>query len=56
MLDSKKSTSTVKRVAFYLFYDKDGIVDDYITYKLDKLKVHIDKLGLINQMQPVEYR
>ena len=28
----------MKRLAIYLFYDHDGIVDDYIPYKLEKLK------------------
>lgn len=48
MSDDKKSTSNLKRVAFYLFYDKDGIVDDYIPYKLEQLKKHIDKLIVIS--------
>ena len=28
----------MKRLAIYLFYDHDGIIDDYIPYKLEKLK------------------
>ncbi len=28
----------MKRIAFYLFYDKDGVVDEYVYFKLKELK------------------
>lgn len=34
----------MRRVAFYLFYDNDGVVDDYIVYKLRKLRAHVDTI------------
>ena len=30
----------MKRLAIYMFYDPDGVVDDYVTYKLDSLARH----------------
>ncbi|WP_024553487.1 rhamnan synthesis F family protein [Franconibacter helveticus 513] len=37
-----------KRIAFYLFYDQDGIVDDYIPYKLSALREFVDKIVVIS--------
>ena len=31
----------MKRVVFYLFYDPQGIVDDYVTYKLTALRLSL---------------
>lgn len=33
-----KGNEKIKRLAIYFFYDKDGIVDDYIPYMLNDLK------------------
>lgn len=38
----------MKRVLFYLFYDEQGIVDDYIPYKLSKLREHIDTIFVVS--------
>jgi len=38
---------TVKRVIFYLFYDKRGEVDEYIPYKLEALRPFADHLFVI---------
>jgi lipopolysaccharide biosynthesis protein len=37
----------MKRIAFYLFYDEHGIVDDYIVYKLKKLKEHVEHVVFV---------
>lgn len=36
-----------KRIGAFLFYDKDGIVGDYIDYLLEKMNEHLDKLIII---------
>ncbi|MDQ1204246.1 rhamnan synthesis F family protein [Microbacterium sp. SORGH_AS_0862] len=36
-----------RRVVFYLLYDKRGEVDDYIVYKLERLKEHADHLFVV---------
>ncbi len=38
----------MKRLAIYLFYDKDGIVDDYIPYKLRKLKEYVSDIWFVS--------
>ncbi|QIZ46005.1 rhamnan synthesis F family protein [Dickeya zeae] len=38
----------MKRIAFYLFYDKDGIVDEYIYFKLKELKKSVDEIFFIS--------
>lgn len=38
----------MKRVLFYLFYDEQGIVDDYIPYKLSKLREHVDTIFVVS--------
>lgn len=37
-----------KRIAFYLFYDDAGIVDDYIPYKLSALKEFVDTIVVVS--------
>lgn len=37
----------VKRIAIYFFYDKDGIVDDYIPFQLRDLKENVDELLIV---------
>ncbi|MCU6791774.1 rhamnan synthesis F family protein [Paenibacillus sp. WQ 127069] len=37
----------MKRVAVFLFYDKDGIVDDYITFLLEDIKKNVDRLVVV---------
>ncbi len=41
----------MRRIAFYLFYDKDGIVDDYIIYKLQKLSEFVDTIFVVSNSQ-----
>jgi len=38
----------MRRVAFYLFYDKDGIVDEYIVYKLRMLRAHVETIIFVS--------
>jgi len=37
-----------KRIAFYLFYDDAGIVDDYVPYKLAALKEFVDTIVVVS--------
>ena len=37
----------VKRLAIYFFYDKDGVVDDYIPYLLRDLNENISELLIV---------
>ncbi|ELR65068.1 Alpha-L-Rha alpha-1,2-L-rhamnosyltransferase [Photobacterium marinum] len=43
--------SDIKRAAFYLFYDKDGVVDDYIIYKLTELKKSVETIFFISNSE-----
>lgn len=36
-----------KRVVFYLYYDPRGIVDDYVPYKLERLREHADHIFVV---------
>lgn len=38
----------MKRIAFYLFYDKDGIVDNYIEKKISALNEFVDRVVFIS--------
>ncbi|MCQ9328036.1 rhamnan synthesis F family protein [Pelistega suis] len=38
----------MKRLAVYLFFDNDGIVDDYIPYKLEKLKEFVQDIWFVS--------
>lgn len=38
----------MKRLAIYLFFDVDGIVDDYIPYKLSKLKEFVQDIWFVS--------
>lgn len=38
----------MKRLAIYLFFDKDGIVDDYIPYKLEKLQEFVKDIWFVS--------
>ncbi|MDO4887444.1 MAG: rhamnan synthesis F family protein [Actinomycetaceae bacterium] len=37
----------MKRIAFYLFWDRDGIVDEYVTYCLEKLRPSVDRIVVV---------
>jgi Lipopolysaccharide biosynthesis protein len=37
----------IKRLAIYFFYDKDGIVDDYIPYMLTDLKKNVSQILVV---------
>lgn len=48
------SEATVKRLGIFFFYDKDGIVDDYVLYLLDDLVKSLERIiivcnGLLNK-------
>ncbi|MEG0961858.1 MAG: rhamnan synthesis F family protein [Lachnospiraceae bacterium] len=53
MDELKKNTS---RCAIFLYYDRDGIVDKYVTYLLESLKPYISKLLIVcnGTLQPEE--
>lgn len=38
----------MKRIAFYLFWEKEGIVDRYIPYCLEKLREHVEHIVVIS--------
>lgn len=38
----------MKRVLFYLFFDEQGVVDDYIPYKLAKLRENVDTIFVVS--------
>ena len=38
----------MKRIAFYLFYDKDGVVDEYVYFKLKELKKSVDEMFFVS--------
>lgn len=38
----------MKRIAFYLFYDDKGIVDDYVVYNLKCLREHVDTIFVVS--------
>ncbi|MEI4931850.1 rhamnan synthesis F family protein, partial [Aeromonas caviae] len=38
----------MKRIAFYLFYDKDGVVDEYVYFKLKELKKSVDEIFFVS--------
>ncbi|WP_295011524.1 rhamnan synthesis F family protein [uncultured Microbacterium sp.] len=38
----------MKRIAFYLFWEREGIVDRYIPYCLDKLREHVEHIVVIS--------
>ena len=40
----KLSNKNIKRIAVFIFYDKDNIVDDYVLYILDSLKSAVDDI------------
>ena len=44
---SRPLSTDVKRVIFYLYYDPRGIVDEYIPYKLKRLRKHADHIVVI---------
>ena len=37
----------MRRIAFYLFYDPEGVVDDYVTYKLRALREHVEHIFVV---------
>lgn len=37
----------MKRLGIFVFYDKDGIVDDYVVYLLKNMKDHLDNLLIV---------
>ena len=43
-------TKPIRRIAIYFFYDKDGIVDDYIPYLLRDLVKNVEKLQELYHM------
>lgn len=52
---------SIKRCAIFLYYDKQGIVDDYVIYLLNDLNKNIDKLlivcnGTINEESEKKFR
>jgi rhamnosyltransferase len=45
-----------RRAIIYLFYDRDGIVDDYIPYKLERLRAHAEYILVVvnGQLDPAQ--
>lgn len=42
-----EKNKTIKRLAIYFFYDKDGVVDDYIPYMIEDLNKNITELLVV---------
>ncbi|WDD93192.1 rhamnan synthesis F family protein [Burkholderia sp. FERM BP-3421] len=44
----------MKRIAFYMFYDEHGVVDDFIIHKLRALREHVDTIFVVSnsELQP----
>ena len=42
-----ESKERKKRLGVFVFYDKDGIVDDYVIYLLNDLKENLDRLVIV---------
>jgi rhamnosyltransferase len=44
----------MKRIAFYMFYDEHGVVDEYIIYKLRALREFVDTIFVVSnsKLQP----
>jgi len=38
----------LRRIAFYLFFDPQGIVDDYVIYKLQALREHVEHIFVVS--------
>ena len=38
----------MRRIAFYLFFDEQGVVDDYVLYKLEKLHEHAQTIFVVS--------
>lgn len=36
-----------RRAIIYLFYDRDGVVDDYVPYKLERLRAHAEYILVV---------
>lgn len=47
-LQRKGYDMSCNRIAFYLFYDEYGIVDDYILYKLEQLKKSVKTIFVVS--------
>ena len=43
----KKKEELMRRLALYVFFNKNGIVLDYVTYYLDALKKIADKVVVV---------
>lgn len=53
----KFDANTMKRLVIYFMYDKDGIIDDYVTYMLQDLNKNVDELLVVcNGVLSVEGR
>ena len=38
----------MRRIVFYMFYDPQGQVDDYVSYKLEQLRKHVEHIVVIS--------
>ena len=49
-----RSTPRLKRLAIYAFYDGEGQVSEYVAYKLERLKEHVERLVVVvnGKLQP----
>lgn len=46
-MDMKLKNNTKNRLGIFVFFDKEGIVDDYVTYLLDDLSKHLKDLVIV---------
>ncbi|PPF82490.1 hypothetical protein C5E07_12315 [Pseudoclavibacter sp. RFBJ3] len=46
--DARLQGKTPRRVAFYLFFDPEGQVDDYVLHKLTALREHVEHIFVVS--------
>jgi rhamnosyltransferase len=44
----RRDVSSLRRIAIYLFFDLEGIVDDYVLHKLTALREHVEHIHVVS--------
>jgi len=48
LVEKMPGGSQLRRIVFYLFFDPQGVVDDYVTYKLQALREHAAHIFVVS--------
>lgn len=48
VVEKMSGGSQLRRIVFYLFFDPQGVVDDYVTYKLQALREHAAHIFVVS--------